>query len=192
MKGGDPAPAGDAPAQSAPPCRSDTTLAPALPGRRGTSLSMIDKPGLVVIQSRASAAARATVLAIASECCCHRGRRLADRAGGLGSAVAGAGRYRLQNGRYRGPRRVRRLSGSRRTGVGSSGPRRDACIAANGPLVRPLNRRLATTERVCSGHLRPHGNCGNLHHFRAAGRACRSPLHCNGSVGAHGGRAFSK
>jgi hypothetical protein len=25
-------------------------------------------------------------------------------------------------------------------------------------------------------------------HFRAAGRACRSPLHCNGSVGAYGGR----
>ena len=42
-----------------------------------------------------------------------------------------------------------------------------------------------------SGHLRPHGNCGSLHHFRAAGRACRSPLHCNGSVGAHGGQQFA-
>jgi hypothetical protein len=43
-----------------------------------------------------------------------------------------------------------------------------------------------------SSHLRTHGNCGSLRHFRAAGRACRSPLHCNGSVGAHGGRAILK
>jgi tripartite-type tricarboxylate transporter receptor subunit TctC len=51
-----------------------------------------------------------------------------------------------------------------------------------------VNVRLASGQ---SGHhLHPHRNCCSLHVFRAAGRTCRSPLHCKGSVGAYGGRAI--
>jgi hypothetical protein len=44
----------------------------------------------------------------------------------------------------------------------------------------------ATGQRV-KPHLHPHRNCDSLHHFQAAGRACRSLF-----IAAYGGRAIHK
>jgi hypothetical protein len=70
------------------------------------------------------------------------------------------------------------------------------CVEAWAGVCSPVQRlptlRTWVKAWLASGgssHFHPHRNCSTLHHSRAAGRACRSPLHSNGSVGAHGGRA---
>ena len=64
------------------------------------------------------------------------------------------------------------------------------CLQPGAAAAYPEDTGQGMTGQRGSSHLHSHWNCGTLDHFRAAKRACRSPLHCSGSGGAHGGRAI--